>query len=138
MKLVIKDKTYVIKFAYAPTLKQGILGKLKSISDSNEEDGLSGAEKILEFLPELLLVGLQKHNEVFRFDYNTNAGKEEQLEKVYDMIDDYCEEPDSDLMELYEQLQDSLLENSFLSALLRRGQKEVEKAEETAGKNSEN
>ena len=47
---------------------------------------------MLKFLPEFLLVGLQKfHADEFGFDFDNKEAKEKQLEKIYDLLDDYLD-----------------------------------------------
>lgn len=133
MVLVVKDKEYKIKYAYEPTLKQKILSKLhtvtKKMNGQNEEDSLVSIEDLLLFVPELLLVGLQKCNQDFKYDYDTNEGKEEQLNKIYNILEDYTEDKNNDLMQLFNDLQEELLNDSFLSAMFRKEQETIEKVE---------
>lgn len=132
LKLKIKDKEYNIKFGYGATLKSKLVSKMAKMGDLNTEDNedFEKIENFLLFLPEMLLVGLQKfHKDEFGFDYLTGDGKTEMLEKVYDIIDDYCEEKDA--MSLFIQLQEEMLQNGFLKNLF---QEEVAKTEQVQKK----
>ena len=79
---------------------------------------------MLGFLPEFLLVGLQKfHADEFGFDFDDKEAKEKQLAKMYDLLDDYLDpenEEGEDIMSLYNDLSAEMEKNSFLSKLLAR------------------
>ena len=98
--------------------------------DENGDVDMEDLEELLLYLPEILLVGLQVHHKDFRYDYDTKDGKEDQLDKVFDLIDKYTENSDSSVMDLFNGLQEALLEDSFLANMFRK-----EKAK--AGKNAE-
>ena len=124
LEINLGGKPYQIKYAYTPVVKSGILKKLAQMSDG--DNGLDSIDKIMNILPELILVGLQKnHKKEFGYVYDTNAGKEEKLSKVYDALDDYFDGENADFMELFQSLQNELLENSFLSKMFREAQEET-------------
>lgn len=142
MKLKIGEKELKIKFGYKPTLKERLISKIVKISNVNngEEVELDKIEDLLLYLPEIILVGLQVHHEEYRYDYDTQKGKQEQLDKVFDLIDAYAAEEGADLMKLFNDLQEELTKDSFLASLFRKEQKAAEAAaatQETA-ENSEN
>ena len=133
MQIKIDGKDYKIKFGYKPTLKEHVISKIvkfSGMSDENGEVDMEKLEELLLYLPEILLVGLQVNHEDFRYDYDTKDGKEDQLDKVFDLIDKYTENSDSSVMDLFNGLQEALLEDSFLANMFRK-----EKAK--AGKNTE-
>lgn len=126
MKLKIGENEYSIKFGYKPTLKERIISKVIKMSDTTDEDGDSNMEKIedlLLFLPELLLVGLQVHHKDFRYDYDTGKGKDEQLDKAFAIVEEYMDGEDADVMAFFNQLQEALLQDSFLRSLFREERK---------------
>lgn len=135
--LKVKDKEYKIKYAYKPVLKKRILSRLAEVTKKmnnaeKEETDLAGIEDLLLFIPELILVGLQRcHKDEFGYDYNTDVGFDEQLEKVDSIIDEYCDSEDSDMMELFSELQKELLEDGFLSSLFRQEQKRIKATEDS-------
>lgn len=134
MKLNIGEKEYKIKFGYKPTLKERIISKSTKMGKIAGEDGNVDLEKLedfLLFLPELLLIGLQVHHEDFRYDYDTKEGKEEQLEKATVLVSEYMEADGADAMDLFNELQEALTQDSFLASLFRAEQKKAEKTEET-------
>lgn len=122
VSLKFGEKEYQIKFAYEPTLKSGIVNKLVKQDDLSDEESIDSG---LMMLPEMLLVGLQaKHRDDFGYNYLTGDGKDEQLSKVFAMLDDYFDDDDSDFTELYGKLQEEMLSNGFLAAMFRGMMKE--------------
>ena len=133
MQIKIDGKDYKIKFGYKPTLKEHVISKIVKFSRLSDENGdvdMEDLEELLLYLPEILLVGLQVHHKDFRYDYDTKDGKEDQLDKVFDLIDKYTENSDSSVTDLFNGLQEALLEDSFLANMFR-------KAKAKAGKNAE-
>lgn len=115
------DVTYKIKYGYKATMKSGILKRLVALNAN--ETAIDQIETMSNLLPELLLAGLQKyHGEEFAYDYDTGEGKEEQIDKIYDLLDDYFDGEDSDFMALVNILQKELMENGFLAKMLRQEQ----------------
>lgn len=133
MKLKIGEKELKIKFGYKPTLKERLISRIVKTSKTNGEDEIENMEKIedlLLFLPEILLVGLQIHHEEYRYDYDTKEGKEEQLEKAFNLIDEYASSEGADLMKLFNDLQEEMKNDSFLASLFRK-EEQAEEVEET-------
>lgn len=125
MIIKIKGKEYKIKFGYKPTLKERIISKVVRFANITNENDLEKIEDLLLFLPELILVGLQVNHEEFRYNIDTGEGKEEQLEKSFNLIEDYLEEDDADILDLFVRLQEALTEDSFLSTLFQKEQSSV-------------
>lgn len=117
-----------IQFGYEATVRSKILKKLAALAVENEnEDNFDRMEMMMEIVPEMILVGAQKfHHDTYGYDYKTDAGKEEALSKIYELLDDYFEEEDADFSKLMDSLQSELMENGFLSKLFK---KEVENQE---------
>lgn len=117
----MKFMNYEIKFGIEATTKSGILKKIKEIQQSSDDeaqqpsdDFVDEIEMILNMLPEFLLVGLQKrHKDEFGYDYNTNEGKEEAKTKVCELIDEYTDQEDSSIKELFEELLKEVMQNGF-------------------------
>lgn len=132
MKLKIGKKEYNIKFGYKPTLKERLVSRIVRTARTNSEDEVENMERIedlLLFLPEILLVGLQVHHKEFRYNYDTKEGKEEQLEKAFDLVDEYASREDADLMKLFDDLQSAMKEDSFLASLFWKEEKAAEAEE---------
>ena len=120
MKIKLNGKEYTVKFGYAPVVKNKIIPRLVGMEQQGE--GLEVIDNMLEFLPEFLLVGLQKFRaDEFGFDFDDKEAKEKQLVKVYDLLDDYLDpenEEGGDLQSLYNDLSAEMEKNSFLSKML--------------------
>ena len=132
MKISLNGKDYKIKFGYKPTLKERIISRVIKYANIIDADGNQDMEKVedlLLFVPEFLLVGLQVNHKDFRYNYDTKEGKNEQLEKVYKIVDDYLNEDDADILQLFNSLQEALMEDSFLSSLFKREQEKIANAE---------
>lgn len=129
MKLNVSDKEYEIKFGYRATVESGLLKELAQLSSSkNDENSMEQAEKMMLWLPEFVLIGLQKfHKDEFGFDYQDKEEKEKMKDKVFDMLDDYFEQPDTDFMKLFFDLQEELMKNGFLSKVFQGEQAEIQK-----------
>lgn len=121
MKITLGKAEYTIKFGYKAVVGSKIIQKLVALETGNTTE-LEAIDKILSFLPEFLLVGLQKfHGDEFGFDFDDKEAKEKQLAKMYDLLDDYLDpenEEGGDIMSLYNDLSAELEKNSFLSKLL--------------------
>lgn len=134
MKLIVGEKLYNIKFGYKPTLKERVISKIVKLADINDENGDVDFEKIedlLLYLPEILLVGLQVHHEEYRYDYDTKEGKQEQLDKVFDIIEEYSSQENADLTQLFNDLQMEMKTDSFLAKMFQAEQKKASKGKKT-------
>lgn len=129
LKINIGDKEYKIKFGYEPVLKERIISKMAKIGSLFEGDDVSPEtmEDALLFIPEIFLIGLQVNHPEFKYDYNTKDGKEEKLRAVYEIMDQYLSDG-GDMFKIFEDMQNEMVNDSFLSSLLRKG-KEAEKVE---------
>lgn len=132
MKLKIGENEYSIKFAYKPTLKEHIISKLVKYANVKGSDGktdLGKIEDLLLFLPEAVLVGLQVYHKDFRYDCDTGEGKKEQLDKAFALVEQYMDREDADAMAFFNQIQEALLQDSFLRGLFQKEQKKQGKIE---------
>ena len=141
----IGEKEYKIQFGYIATAKSGIIRDLVNIERmiGDGESAIENLDKILMFIPELMLVGLQKfHREEFGYNYDTKEGKDEAFEKVSQLVDDYFDGDDADFKGLFNSLEEELLHNGFLSSMFNEEQesqnKEQKKAQSRAKKPTEN
>ena len=122
LKIKFGETELSIKYGYEVTAKSGILKKLIEAEGiaSEEKEIASSIDKVMLLLPELVLAGVQKfHKDEFGYNYLTGEGKEEQLEKVYTLIDDYFDMEDANFQKLYSDLQEELLDNGFLASMFR-------------------
>lgn len=129
MKIKLNGKEYTVKFGYAPVYQNRIIPRVVGMGRQGDE--LEAIDKMLGFLPEFLLVGLQKfHADEFGFDFDDKEAKEKQLVKMYDLLDDYLDpenEEGKDIMSLYNDLTAELEKNSFLSKLLAKEEQTAKK-----------
>ena len=135
------DKEYQIQFGYIVTAKSGIIGKIANIEKMMKgEKTPEEIDKFLMFIPEIVLVGLQKfHRDEFGYDYNTGEGKDAALDKVGSLVDDYFDREDADFNKLLDTLTEELMNNSFLSKLFREEQEnQAKKIQKKSQKKEEN
>lgn len=113
MKAKLGGKEYTIQFATIPSLKAHILQDIMK-KTQDMEDISSMEDILLETLPKTLLVGLQMHhNEEFGYDYKTNKGYDEQLEKVSGILYDAIDTNEINCMDLFADMQKEMMANGF-------------------------
>lgn len=136
MKVKLGGKEYTIQFATRPSLKSHILQDVMKIQDM--EDISSMEDILLETLPKTLLVGLQMHhNKEFGYDYKTNKGYDEQLEKVSDILYDAIDTNEVNCMDLFADMQKEMMTNGFLAQMmesLERAQEQEQEKKKTPSK----
>lgn len=128
MTLKIGEKELNIAFGYEPTLKARLLSRLAKMSAQLGENGgdLGKVEDMLLFIPEVILVGLQKEHEEYRYNLDTKEGYEEKKAEVFSLVSEYFDSGENDALELFTQLQEELMANGFLKKMF---EKEMEKAQ---------
>lgn len=133
LKIKVNDKEYTIKFGYEPTLKSRLLSRVAKMTvnmKQDAEENLEQIENMLLFVPEMVLIGLQKfHSDEFGYNLDTNDGYEEAKNKVFSLVGDYVDTGDVDITDFFTELQEELTANGFLKKLF---EKEVEKAQATS------
>lgn len=129
MKITFEDKEYTIKFGYKATVKSGIIKKIAQAENEKEsEDGFESIEGLLLILPELLVVGLQvHHSDEFGYNIDTNEGYQEKVDKAFDVLDKWLDNKDNSFFDLYNQLEEELIGDSFLSSLFQSAKAEEQK-----------
>ena len=129
MKITVNEKEYTIKFGYKATVKSGIIKKLaQAESNKDNEDGFESVEGVLLVLPELLVVGLQvHHSDEFGYNLDSNEGYSEQVDKAFDLIDKWLENKENSFIDLYNGIENELLNDSFLSSLFQKAIAEEQK-----------
>ena len=136
MKVKLGGKEYTIQFATRPSLKSHILQDIMKTQDM--EDISSMEDILLETLPKTLLVGLQMHhNEEFGYDYKTNEGNDEQLEKVSNILYDAIDTNEINCMDLFDDMQKEMVTNGFLAQMmesLKRAQEQEQEKKKTPSK----
>ena len=133
MKVKLSGKEYTIQFATRPSLKAHILQDIMKTQDM--EDISSMEDILLETLPKMLLVGLQMHhNEEFGYDYKTNDGYDEQLEKVSDILYDAIDTSEINCMDLFSDMQEEMATNGFLAQMMESMEREQKAEKKTPSK----
>lgn len=130
MTLKIGEKELNVKFGYEATLKSRLLSKMAKMGVEMHDKGgdMEVIEDMLLFIPEVLLVGLQKeHKKEFGYNLDTKEGYEENKEKVFGLVAEYLDSGDVDAIDLFNELQEEMTRNGFLKKMFER---EVEKATE--------
>lgn len=129
LTIKVNDKEYTIKFGYEPTLKSRLLSRVAKMTvnmKQDAEENLEQIENMLLFVPEMVLVGLQKfHSDEFGYNLDTNDGYEEAKNKAFSLVGDYVDTGDVDITDFFTELQEELTANGFLKKMF---EKEVEKA----------
>jgi hypothetical protein len=130
MKIKVNEKEYTIKFGYEPTLKSRLLSRVAKMTvnmKQDAEENLEQIENMLLFVPEMVLVGLQKfHSDEFGYNMDTNDGYEEAKNKAFSLVGDYVDTGDVDITDFFTELEEELTSNGFLKKMF---EKEVEKAQ---------
>lgn len=116
----VADKEYKVKFGYRVLCKTDIIDRFVNIQ--NNMDNEHAFRTMMEIVAEMLLAGLQRYHSD-EFGWETDSEREEKLDKVLDLMDDYedesTEENPHDGYTLFEKLQDELFKNGFLSRINR-------------------
>lgn len=133
LKIKVNDREYTIKFGYEPTLKSRLLSRVAKMTvnmKQDAEENLEQIENMLLFVPEMVLIGLQKfHSDEFGYNLDTNDGYEEAKNKAFSLVGDYVDTGDVDITDFFTELQEELTDNGFLKKMF---EKEVEKAQATS------
>lgn len=130
LKIKVNDREYTIKFGYEPTLKSRLLSRVAKMTvnmKQDAEENLEQIENMLLFVPEMVLIGLQKfHSDEFGYNLDTNDGYEEAKNKAFSLVGDYVDTGDVDITDFFTELEEELTSNGFLKKMF---EKEVEKAQ---------
>lgn len=117
----VGNKEYKVRFGYRVLCKTDLIDRVVSLT--NQKDGDHAFQYMMNTVAELMLAGLQKYHGD-EFGYKTEKEKESSLEKVYDILDLYedegTEESPQDGYTMFENLQNELMANGFLSGIQKR------------------
>lgn len=133
MTLKVGEKEFKITFGYEATLKSRLLSRMAKMSvNMGENDGdLERVEDMLLFIPEVVLVGLQKEHEEYRYNLDTKDDYEEKKNMAFSLIAEYLDNGENDAIELFNELQEEMTKNGFLKKMF---ENEVEKAQAISDK----
>lgn len=133
MKLKIGEKELNVKFGYEATLKTRLLSRMAkmAVEMQNAEDDLEKIEDMLLFIPEALVIGLQKeHSDEFGFNLDTKEGYEEKKNKVFELVSELVDSGEVDCFDLYTDIEQELTKNGFLKKMFKKEvEKELQKVE---------
>lgn len=131
-KLSVGDAIYKVRFGYGVLYKSDLIDRVLNVS-AGEEDASTVVKNLIGITSELLLEGLQKYHKE-EFGYETDDEREKKIIEVCDLIDMYEEEhadDDKDGFTLFNDLQDELGKNGFLSKVLATAEQEAAKQNAT-------
>ena len=140
LKLNVKGKEYILRFGYKVLAKTSLLADVVKMQDifkvgedpDNENDSmLENLPKVIEINSNLVLAGMQKYNDEFKVDYDDPASVKEGLEKVYDFMDDYMDEGENTVIDLFTQMVQELTNSGFLSKKSQAMEQAAEKLDAT-------
>lgn len=131
LSLKIGEKELKVVYAYEPTLKSRLLSKLAKMDVGSEEADFEKFEDLLLFIPEMLLIGLYKEQEEYRYNLDTKEGYEDCVSKAFALVGEYLDDENNDAIELSNMLQEELMNNGFLKKMF---ENEIEKAQATSNK----
>lgn len=132
MTLNVNGKELKITFGYEATLKSRLLSRMAKIqaSMSGDKADFEKIEDLLLFIPEIILVGLQKeHSSEYGYNLDTRDGYDAKKEEVFGLVAEYLDSGEVNPMELFNQLQDEITNNGFFKKMF---EEEMEKAEKAA------
>lgn len=133
LNLKIGEKELKITFGYEATLKSRLLSRMAkmSVTLGENEGDLEKVEDMLLFIPEVMLVGLQKNHEEYRYNLDTKEDYEEKKNMAFSLVAEYLDDGENDAIELFNQLQEEMMKNGFLKKMF---ENEVEKAQKNSDK----
>lgn len=128
MTLNVGEKEFKITFGYEATLKSRLLSRMAkmSVNIGENEGDLEKVEDMLLFIPEVVLVGLQKEHEEYRYNLDTKEDYEGKKNMAFSLVAEYLDNGENDAIQLFNELQEEMTKNGFLKKMF---EKEVEKAQ---------
>lgn len=128
--LKVGNKEYKLKYGYRVLSTSNILDRISNPTGADENS--NPLKEMMKVLTELVLAGMQKCH-ADEFGYETDSEKEECLNKIYDLLDQYEEEnEDADAgFNLFNSLQEELEKNGFLSGVTKGLEEAMQKANAT-------
>jgi len=134
----VNGKEYKVRFTYRAICKENVLDKFTSAFDFADGDKTGAVvDKFVKACAETLIAGLQKYHSD-EFGYKDEDGYNALIERFYDIFDDYedesTEEHPQSAFTLFNDLQEELRKNGFLSMMQKAGEEmeQIEQKVETA------
>lgn len=118
----IHGKEYKVRFTYKMICEGDLLDKVSAMTNFGDADAKGVMSKLVKTTAELLLAGLQKYHKD-EFGYETEEEKQARVSDMLDTFDEYedesTEEHPQSAYTLFNDLQEELEKNGFLSAMMR-------------------
>lgn len=125
----INDKEYNLKYGHRVLVENSLLSKIFK-AQSGTLNGISDGEDFLDrfvgnfekqagLTVELLLAGLQRDYEEFRYDPENEIDKKDKYNKAADLLDDYSD-CGGDIIALFEMINGELEKKGFMADVSRR------------------
>lgn len=133
MTLKVGEREFKVTFGYEATLKSRLLSRMAKISVTlaENEGDLEKVEDMLLFIPEVVLVGLQKEHEEYRYNLDTKEDYGEKKKMAFSLVAEYLDNGENDAIELFNELQEEMTKNGFLKKMF---ENEVVKAQSNSNK----
>jgi hypothetical protein len=74
------------------------------------------------------------HSDEFGYNIDTNEGYDEKVDKAFDLLDTWFDNKENSLINLYNDIENELLNDSFLSSLFQKAVAEEQKTTKKTSK----
>lgn len=128
----VADKEYKVKFGYRVLCETDLIDRFVMMQNTMDDE--HAFKSMTMIVAEMLLVGLQKYHSD-EFGWTTESEKQQKIYAALDLMDEYedesTEEHPQNAYELFEDLQEELSKNGFLSQITKAGAEAAEKQDAT-------
>lgn len=109
-KFSVGDRDFKIRFDYRALARTDVLSRAEGLAN------VTDMSKVIEDTAEFLLVGLQKYH-ADEFGWETDAERDDALDKVYALMDD-MDDAGVSVLDIFNEISEELVKCGFLSQLL--------------------
>ena len=128
----VAEKEYKVKFGYRVLCETDLIDRFVMMQNAMDDE--HAFKSMTMIVAEMLLVGLQKYHSD-EFGWTTESEKQKKIYAALDLMDEYedesTEEHPQNAYELFEDLQEELSKNGFLSQITKAGAEAAEKQDAT-------